>query len=430
MKYYSKQTEMAINNFPFPLPKVPLELIYTITIIKKAAALANKDAGLLKNEICTALISAADEILGGKFDDQFITCSLQGGAGTSINMNINEVLAARASELSGLKIHPNDHANLSQSTNDVNPSALRILCIRLTDDLLKNLTSLIEAFEQKGLEFEDIKKLGRTHLQDAVPTTLGAEMHSYSAMLSRNQKRLTDTKEYLYELNLGGTAIGNCVNAQTGYLKNVYIHLTALSGLPFKPADNLMAFTSSMTDFAHLIATLTQLTVDLSKISNDLRILSSGPNGGIGEIILEELQPGSSIMPGKINPILPESINQIHYFVSGKSLTVHMSAEASFLELANMFPVVAESMITSIKLVSSGIKNFTEKCIKTMRADEKRCLELLEKSTAYATLLTPKLGYDKVSKIVKRAISKNKTIRELVIADGLLNSEQFDELVA
>ncbi len=430
MKYYSKQTERAIINFPFPLPKVSIELIYSIVLIKKAAALANRDAGLLNNDKCEALLSAADEILRGKLDDQFITCSLQGGAGTSINMNANEVLAVRASELTGLKIHPNDHANLSQSTNDVNPSALRILCIRLTNELLNNLDFLINAFEQKGQEFKNIKKLGRTHLQDAVPTTLGAEMCSYAAMLLRSKKRLIDTEKYLYELSLGGTAIGNSINAPDGYIINVYKHLHALTGLKLKPAENLMSFTSSMTDFAHLIATLTQLTVDLSKISNDLRILSSGPNGGIGEIILEELQSGSSIMPGKVNPVIPESMNQIHYFVSGKSLTVHMSAEASFLELANMFPVVAESMITSLKLVSSGIKNFAEKCVITMRADEKRCLELLERSTAYATLLTPKLGYDKVSEIVKKTVSKNKTIRELMITEGLLNNEQFDELVA
>lgn len=427
--FYGPQTKASLENFPFSLPKVHLELIYGIVEVKKAAAIANYLAGDLDEDIKKAIVKACDEILAKKFNDQFVTPSIQGGAGTSINMNVNEVIASRASEISGKKVHPNDHVNMSQSTNDVIPSGLKITSIRLTKKLLENLDYLIKSFSQKAKEFKSVVKLGRTHIQDAVPTTLGEEFLSYTKILERDKQRIEESLKYLYDLNLGGTAIGNKINASEVYIKNVYKELENITSFKVKPADNLMSQTSSSTDFSHLMSVINILCSDMSKIANDIRFMSSGPKGGIGEITLQALQPGSSIMPGKVNPVLPEMVNQTYYYVSGKNLSVNHAAEASLLELTNMFPVIADSVISSLKLVSEVMRVFTDRCIKGIVANEEKCRELLENSTAYATLLTPHLGYDIVSSVVKEAVKRGKTIREIILEKKLLTKEEFDKIL-
>ncbi len=422
-KYFGKQTEKALDNFPYPLPLVHIELIYALAQIKKSAAKANTRSGILSSSTAQSIVKASEDIIKGKYGDQFVTTSLQGGAGTSINMNVNEVIATLA------RAHPNDHVNCSQSTNDVNPSALKIACLILLPILFKNIEQLVKSFQSKAKQYNSIKKLSRTHLQDAIPTSISEEFLSYAAIIERDGFRIKESQQYLYELNLGGTAIGNSINASKKYIKYVYEELRKDTKLSLRPAENLMSQTSSSSDFCHLSSLLTILALDMSKIATDLRILSSGPAGGIGEVRLQSLQDGSSIMPGKVNPVIPESMNQVYYFISGKNLSLHQAAEASSLELAIMFPVVADSLLSSLKLLISAVKVFDEKCIRTLAVDKKRCQQLLEQSTAYATLLTPKLGYDKVSELVKEANASQKTLRETVLKNKVLNEKEFDMIV-
>ncbi len=415
------------------MPRVSLTLIHAIAEVKHAAAAGNYAAGGLDKERTQAIQKACAEILSGRFNDQFVTPALQGGAGTSLHMNVNEVIAHRAEEISKrahheLKIHANDHVNMSQSTNDVNPSALRIVAIRLSRELLSELKTLVEAFKEKANEFKDVTKLGRTHIQDAVPTTLGAEFASYAAICERNYHRIEEATAYLYELNLGGTAIGNAINASKQYRKHTYQELRKITGLPVKPAANLMAGTSSGQDICHLSAVITIAAMDLSKIATDLRFMSSGPNGGIGEIFLESLQPGSSIMPGKVNPVLPESMNQMFYYISGKNLTIHQASEGSHLELAIMFPVLADAIISQLEVFTAGISTFTTKAITTLRVNRERCQMHLDNSTAYATLLTPLLGYDVISAAVKESVEQNKPLRQILIEKKIISSDQIEQV--
>ena len=421
---YGPQTKAAVENFPFDYSKAHLEFVHAIVLVKKAAAKANLKAGKISEQKTKKIITACDEILTGIYDDQFVIKGLHGGAGTSVNMNINEVIAA----LSGT--HPNDDVNASQSTNDVNPSALKIACFKLTEKLLKSLTYLIKTVEERGKEFSDVKKLGRTHIQDAVPTTLGAEFFSYASILKRDKKRIEEAEKYLYELNLGGTAIGNSINAPAKYLKNVYPELRKITGInQLKPLENLMSGTSSATDFCYLSSSVNLLCLDMTKMAADFRFLASGPRGGIGEISFSELQSGSSIMPGKVNPIICETINQIYYQVDGRNTTIHHAAEGSHLELGIMLPAIADSLITLLKIVDSGLRLFADRGIRKIIANRKRCLELLENSTAYSTLLTPRLGYDVVSKVVKESITTGKTMREIILEKKLLTNQELEKLL-
>ena len=432
MNYIGSQTKMALKNFPFPYHKVPLDLIYAITEIKIAAALAHKKIGELRRDKADSIVRAGNEILKGTHDDQFTTSALQGGAGTSINMNVNEVIALRASELLNrpeIQIHPNDDVNKSQSTNDVNPSALRIVAIRKMSALLNALDDLITTLEQKGKQCASIKKLARTHIQDALPTTLGAEMIAYSEVLKRDRLRIAEAVHYMHDLNLGGTAIGNSISASTAYIKEVYIQLSALTKLPLRKGKNFMSLTGSQSDFYHMSASLIALALDISKIASDIRFLSSGPNGGIGEIALEALQPGSSIMPGKVNPVIPESLNQVYYILSGQHLTIEHACENSHLELGIMFPSIADALISNFDLLTTGTTIFNEKCIKLIKPNRERALQWLESSTAYATLLVPQFGYDLVSSIVKESIEEKKTIREIILKKKLLSAKEFEALI-
>jgi aspartate ammonia-lyase len=342
-------------------------------------------------------------------------------------MNVNEVIANYVSAMvSDVSVHPNDHVNMSQSTNDVNPSALKIACLDLGYILLEKLSGLITSFESKATEFEHVVKLGRTHIQDAVPTTLGEEFRAYASIISEDKKRITQALEYMNALNLGGTAIGNSVNATKEYIVFVYEELSRITGRSFEPAHSMMAQTSSQSDFCHLSAAINLLCLDLSKISTDIRFMASGPKGGIGEIFLEPLQNGSSIMPGKVNPVIPESINQVYFYVQGKNLTIHEAAHNAHLELAIMFPVLADSLISMLKMTTAAIEIFAEKCLRPMKANEERCKELLENSMAYATLLVPKYGYEKVSEIVRFAIREHRSLRDAAAEYGIV--EDFGKL--
>lgn len=432
--YFGKETELALSNFPFSHPLVHKELIYAIAEIKEAAAITNKHLGHLTIPVADAIIQAAQEIRQGLFDSQFMLPGLQGGAGTSIHMNVNEVIAGRAQEI--LKqnqaiytVHPNDHVNKSQSTNDVNPSALKISCIRLTQRLITTLDRAIVEFEKKAEEFVGIDILGRTHLQDAVPTTMDQKFITYADTLKRDKKRIESTFPYLYELNLGGTAIGNCINAPIEYRRLVYKELRTITDLPVLQAENLMSQTSCQTDFVMLSQTLVLLALDMSKIANDIRILSSGPHGGIGELHLKPLQSGSSIMPGKVNPVLPETVNQLYFMVTGNDTTIEQAAHGAQLELGVMFPILADRLLSSLKISSEVIHQFATVCIPSLQVDEEQCFYHLEGSTAYATLLTPVLGYDVVSALVKEASETNKTLRELVIEKNLLPENRFKQLI-
>ncbi len=421
---YGKQTSAALANFPFNYHRVLKEFVYAIVQIKKTAAVANFKAGKLDKKISDKIVKACDEILTGNYDDQFPVGAHHGGAGTSVNMNVNEVIGTLADA------HPNDHVNASQSTNDVNPSALKISSIKLTEKLLDSLNYLISTLDQKSKEYAKVRKLARTHMQDAIPTTLGAEMGSYRDILKRDKMRIIEAIKYFYELNMGGTAIGNSINAPKKYIDNFYPELRKITGIEnLKPLKNMMTGTSSDSDFCHLSSAVTILCNDVSKIALDLRFLSSGPMGGIGEISFKELQPGSSIMPGKVNPVIAESMNQTYYLVNGKNVSIHQAAEGSHLELGVMLPIIADSLLMILRISEKAMRIFADKGIKNIVVNEKRCLEHLEKSTAYSTLLTPRLSYDVVSSVVKEAVKTGKTIREIILRDKLLTEEEFNKLL-
>lgn len=429
--YYGEETKKAINNFPFSSNTTRMEFIFAIVKIKKAAAIANYRAGNFSKEIQNSIIKVCDEILVGKHNNQFIIPYLQGGAGTASNMNVNEVIANKATLFlkRKIKVHPNNHVNCSQSTNDVNPSALKIASFFLLEDLSEKLSSLVKSFEIKAKEFKKIEKLGRTHLQDAVPTTLGLEFLAYAENLKRYKLQIKTVTYMCKTLNLGGTAIGNSINASPVYIKEVYKELNRITGKKFHKANNMMAKTSSQTDFLIISQIITTLCVELSKIASDFIFMASGPNGGIGEIILPELQKGSSIMPGKVNPIIPETVNQLYYLVSGNNLSIEKAVEGSQMELGVMLPVIVEKLIDSIKLTTEVIQQFDKLCVSKIKADKEKCKYFLENSTAYATLFIPSLGYDLVSDIVKKSILTKKTFREIILKEGHLNENEFNKII-
>jgi len=427
-KYYGSETEKALKNFPFNTHKTRMDFILAMVMIKKAAAVANYKAGNLSQDVQKAIVKTCDEILKGKHHDQLSIVHLQGGAGTASHMNLNEVIASRAAVFLKTKIHQNDHVNQSQSTNDVNPSALKISAFYLLENLNKSLVSLVKSFKIKAKEFKNINKLGRTHLQDAIPTTLGAEFFVYAENLERYNILIKDAQNLCRILNLGGTAIGNSVNASPSYVREVYKELNKITGGRFYKAKNMMMKTSGQTDFLLISQSLTALGVDLSKIASDLRFMASGPHGGIGEIILPELQKGSSIMPGKVNPIMPEAVNQLYYLVSGNNLSIEKAVEAAQLELGVMLPVIVDKLLESIELTTQVVEQFDKLCVRGIKADREKCKYFLEKSTAYATLLVPILGYDLVSKIVKRSVANGKTLREVVVGEKYLKESKFDKI--
>lgn len=429
--YYSQETKKALKNFPFSTHSVKEEVILSIVVIKKAAAYANHKAGNLNITKRDAIVRVCNEILNHKHNGQFLLSSFQGGAGTAINMNVNEVIANRATEILKNKIiiHANDDVNASQSTNDVNPSALKISTYILLQELDLSLGLFLNSLKVKAKEFKNVLKLGRTHLQDAIPTTLGKEFEAYIKNIEKHKNNLRQVSNYSLILNLGGTAIGDSINASPTYIKEVYVELNKITGYKFKRAGNFMAGTSSQTDFLLISQALVSLVVELSKIANDIRLMSSGPNGGIGEIIIPELQKGSSIMPGKINPIMPELVNQLYYLVSGNNMMIEKACEGAQLELGVMLPIITDKLLESLKLTVITINQFDKLCISKIKADTEKCLFHLNNSTAYATLLVPKLGYDLVSKIVEESIKTKRKLKDIVINDKHLTESEFDKII-
>ena len=418
---YGSQTIASLENFPFDYPLTHKEFVFAMVMIKKAAVVANEKAGKVTKQQSIRIQTACDEILSEKHNSQFVVPALHGGAGTSIHMNVNEVIASLSES------HANDHVNASQSTNDVNPSALKIASIKLTEILLSNIDELVNQLNLKAKKHAKDQKLARTHMQDAIPTTYGAEFASYRDIIKRDKKRIEEALTYLFELNLGGTAIGDSTNAPQEYREIVFKELRKITGIKqLKPLQNLMAGTSSATDFCGLSSAVTNLCVDLSKIATDFRFMSSGPRGGIGEISFRKLQPGSSIMPGKVNPIICETMNQLYYQVAGMNHTIQLAAEAAHLELGIMLPAIVDSLVVMLKIVGTGLLLFADKGVNMIVVNRERGKELLERSTAYSTLLAPKLGYDVMSQVVQEAIETNSTLREVIIRKKILTNAEFD----
>lgn len=436
--YYGIQTLRAVENFNISgvtLSFYPV-LIEAISMVKMAAAKANHDLGLLSKPITDAIVQACQEIISGKYHGHFIVDMIQGGAGTSTNMNGNEVIANRALEILGYTkgdykyCHPNNHVNLSQSTNDAYPTSVKIALINSNIKLVEVLKSLIDSFRQKGKEFNHVIKMGRTQLQDAVPMTLGQEFEAYAVMLSEEIERLEQNARLFLEVNMGATAIGTGINAEPGYREHCTEHLRNITGFDIVSAANLVEATQDTGAFIMYSSAVKRLAVKLSKICNDLRLLSSGPRTGFNEINLPPMQPGSSIMPGKVNPVIPEVVNQIAFKVIGNDLTVTLAAEAGQLQLNVMEPVIVQSIFESIEMLKNGMTTLKYKCIDGITANEKRCRELVMNSIGIVTALNPVLGYEISTQLAKEALETNRGVYEIALEKNLISKEELDKLLA
>ena len=432
---YGVHTARAAANFPITgtlLRDYP-EVIQSLGMVKKAAALANMELGALEPGIGQAIMRGCDRVISGEADGAFIVDMLQGGAGTSCNMNANEVVTNLAlRELQRVPgrydiIHPNDHVNLSQSTNDAYPSAVRLTMVRMCPSLIGELKVLKASFLARGVAFHDIIKVGRTQLMDAVPMRLGDEFRAFGVTIGEDIDRLTEVANLLREINLGGTAIGTGINTPKGYGEAVIRHLSAVSGERVVAAGDLIEATSDMGAFVTFSGVLKRIAVKLSKICNDLRLLNSGPRAGFGEIKLPAVQAGSSIMPGKVNPVIPEVINQIAYQVIGNDLTVTLGAEAGQLQLNAMEPVIVFNILQSMRMLTRGMKVLREKCVDGIEADAARCKALLEHSLVAVTAINPYVGYAKASAVAKEALLSGQSVRAVVLAKGLMTQAQLDE---
>ncbi|NOW04863.1 aspartate ammonia-lyase [Clostridium beijerinckii] len=434
--YSGINTARALENFDLNSKSVNLNLIREIALIKKAAAMTNKTLKFLEPEKADAIIKASEEVIDGKFDDEFKLSAFQGGAGTSTNMNVNEVIANRAIELlGGVKgdynlVHPLNHVNMSQSTNDVYPSALRIAAIRLIRKLSDSLSSLQEALQIKENEFSDIIKLGRTQLMDALPMTAGQSFGAYSKAIERDRWRIYKVEERLRQINLGGTAIGTGLNATNKYVFMMTDIIQNLTGLGIARSDYPMDITQNCDIFVETSGLLKSCSVNLLKISNDLRLLNSGPRGGIGEVILPKMQAGSTIMPGKVNPVIPEMVAQVSLRVISNDSAITMASSMGQLELNAFTPLIAECLLESLELLERSVTLFKDKCINDLKMDEDRCLENLENSLVSATSLVPHLGYDKASLISKKALATRKTIREILLEEQILPEDIIDKILS
>jgi aspartate ammonia-lyase len=434
--YYGIQTARAVENFPISGLRAPAELVAATLLIKKAAAAANVGLKRLDAPIGDAIVKAADEALGGMMRDQFVVDVYQAGAGTSHNMNANEVLANRAAEILGgrrgeyLLVHPNDHVNMGQSTNDVFPSATRLALLLCHPALVNEARALAASLGQKADAFGHVLKVGRTHLQDAVPMTLGQEFSGYAACLDRSADDLEHAASQLTELNLGATAVGTGLNAGPEFAELAIANVSHYTGLSLRGAPNRFRVTQSMGDIVAYSGAMRRLAVELGKVASDLRLLSMGPRAGISEIVLPAVQPGSSIMPGKVNPSVPEMVNQVCFQVFGCDVTVSMAAEAGQLELNVMMPVIAWNALHASAILRESMKALRLRCVDGIEADEQRSRELLDRSTAVATALSPYLGYAKTAEIAKASLTTGRPIRELVLEQGLMDARQLDEILS
>jgi aspartate ammonia-lyase len=434
---YGVQTLRALENFPItgvPLREFP-RLVVALAMVKEAAALANRETGRLPGDVADAIIKAAREIRAGRHHEHFLVDMIQGGAGTSSNMNANEVIANRALELLGRKradygsVHPNNHVNLSQSTNDVYPTAVKLSLHQAIDDLRAAMRPLATSFSSKGQEFAGMIKMGRTQLQDAVPMTLGQEFTAYGITLLEDVDRLGEAQALLREINMGATAIGTGITAPAGYAESVRRHLCAVTGLELITAPDLVEATADTGVFVQLSGVLKRCAVKLSKICNDLRLLSSGPRAGLGEINLPAMQPGSSIMPGKVNPVIPEAVNQVCFYVIGGDVTVTLAAEAGQFQLNAFEPVIAFRLLANVQAMIAACTVLRERCVDGITANPDRMRWFVENSIGVVTALVPAIGYEASTAVAKEALESGKSVSELVIARGLLTRQQLDELL-
>ena len=433
--YYGVQTMRAAENFYITGLNMHPELIVSVAQIKKAAAITNFEVGTLDKKRADAIVKACDEIIAGKFHDQFIVDPIQGGAGTSLNMNANEVIANRAIEILGGEkgdysiVNPNDHVNYGQSTNDVFPSCGRITALKLINKAQKQLERLYEALTQKAEEFDSVIKMGRTQLQDAVPIRLGQEFRAYSMAIRRDINRFTNAKDELCALNLGGTAIGTGLNADVLYLQKVVRNIALVSGLDLIQSFDLIDATQNLDGYTSVSGAVKACAVNLSKMSNDLRLMSSGPRTGLGEINLPAKQNGSSIMPGKVNPVIPEVVNQVAFNIFGNDMTIAMAAEAGQLELNAFEPIIFYNMFQSIETLTFAVRTLVDNCITGITANVERCRQMVENSVGIITAICPYVGYDRAAEVAKEAIATGASVRELILRDKLLTEEELNVIL-
>jgi aspartate ammonia-lyase len=433
---YGVQTARAVQNFPISGLRAHPAFIWAIGIIKQAACQAHRAAGEIPEELANAICQAATEVVAGTHNDQFVVDVYQAGAGTSFNMNTNEVIANRANEILGQPrgsykpVHPNDHVNMAQSTNDVIPTAIRLAALRLEADLEAALVALEQVFADKAKEFDGIIKSGRTHLQDAVPIRLGQEFAAYGAAIAKCRSRIAQACAELREIGLGGSAVGTGLNASITYRQNVITELRNLTAFDLRPADNYIELMQNTDSFVQVSAALRTLALDLLRISGDLRLLSSGPTTGLAEISLPAVQPGSSIMPGKVNPSVPEMLAMVCFQVIGHDSAIAMACQGGQLELNVMMPLIAHCLQQSMMILTNAVQVFTTRCVRGITADSKRCREYAERSIGLVTALSPRLGYHQSALIAKEAAATGRSIRELVLEKGLLSAEELERLLA
>ncbi|MDF2924979.1 MAG: aspA [Paenibacillaceae bacterium] len=433
--YYGIQTIRAVENFPITGVPVHATLFKALAHVKKACARANMEVHLLNHKVGQAVVEAAEAVIRGELADQFIVDSIQGGAGTSINMNMNEVLANRALELMGkakgeyFHCSPNNHVNMSQSTNDVIPTALRIASYWLSQELLAAMDETVAAFLSKAQEFDDVIKLGRTHLQDAVPIRLGQEFGAYGAVLKRDRERIRRAGAELLTVNMGATAVGTGLNAKPEYIARVSQYLSEQLSLPVHPAGDLVDATQNTDAYTELSAALKVCAVNLSKICNDIRLMASGPRVGLYELLLPPRQPGSSIMPGKVNPVMAEVLNQVAFQVMGNDHTICAACEAGQFELNVMGPVIAFNLLQSLQILTRGLTAFREYALEGLQANRERCLRYVEESFGVITALNPHLGYEVAAQLVKEATASGRMIKEIIMEKHLLTAQELEEIL-
>ncbi len=432
--YYGIHSLRALENFPITGRPIHRELVKALIMVKKAAALANMEVCGLDREKGRAIVKACDQILAGRLLDQFVVDAIQGGAGTSSNMNANEVIANAAIELLGGKkgdysiVHPINEVNMSQSTNDVYPTALRIAAIKMLVPLSETLACLQEALQEKENEFAAVLKIGRTQLQDAVPVTLGQEFGAYAQAVARDRWRLYKAEERLRQVNIGGTAVGTGLNASRRYIFLMTEKLREVTGLGLARAEYMMDITQNADVFVEISGLLKSSAVNLTKIANDLRLLSSGPRAGLGEISLPPMQAGSSIMPGKVNPIIPEVVNQVAFQVMSNDLAITLAAQAGQLELNAMLPLIAHNLLESIEILNNAVRVLVERCIKGITVNADRCRSLLEESFCLLPALTGHIGYENAEAVAQKAVAERKNVREAIKEMGLLDDELLDKI--
>ena len=433
--YYGVQTLRAAENFHITGLNMHPEIINSLAYIKKASAITNCEVGILEKKKAQAIVQACDEIIEGKFHDAFIVDPIQGGAGTSLNMNANEVIANRAIEILGGKkgdytiVNPNDDVNCGQSTNDVIPTAGKMTSLHLLQNLKKQLLRLYDALNEKAKEFDHVIKMGRTQMQDAVPIRLGQEFKAYSVAIMRDIHRMDKAMDEMRTLNMGGTAIGTGINADENYLRRIVPNLSEISGMEFIQAFDLIDATQNLDSFVAVSGAVKACAVTLSKMSNDLRLMSSGPRAGFGEINLPAKQNCSSIMPGKVNPVIPEVVNQVAFNIIGNDMTITMAAEAGQLELNAFEPIIFYCMFQSIDTLGYAVETLVDNCIVGITANEERCRQLVENSVGIITAICPHVGYEKTADIAKKAINSNESVRSLILKENIMDEEELSRIL-